>query len=80
MVMVVVAIVFVCHSLALSSLSMFTTSELHEELQEQPRRNVDACALGLNDVGVEGWGVLFRVGGPWHEKLANETWKHQLSM
>ena len=42
MVMVVVAVAFVCHCLALSSLSIFTTTELHEELQEQDRRNLGA--------------------------------------
>ena len=66
MVMAVVPIAIVCHILALSS-------HLHEELQEQTRRNFHASALGLNDSGVEGWGVLFRAGGRWHEKLANET-------
>ena len=59
MVMVVAAIVSVCHTLAPSSLSIVTTSELHDRLQEQAKRNFDASALGLNESGVEGWGDLF---------------------
>ena len=77
MVMAVVAIAFAARLLALSSLAVFTTRELHEDLQEQARRNYDSFAFGFNDSGVEGWAVLFRAGGPWHEKLENETWKGQ---
>ena len=77
MVMVVVAIAFAASILALSSLAVFTTRELHEDLQEQARRNCDSFPFGFNDSGVEGWAVLFRAGGPWHEKLENATWKGQ---
>ena len=77
MVIVVVAIACACQSLALLSLSIFSMSGLHGELQEQARRNFESSDLGLNDSGAEGWGVLFRAGGPWHDEPANVTWKGQ---
>ena len=77
MLIVVVAIALACESCPLLSLSIFSTTGLHRQLQEQARRNFESCGLGLNDSGAEGWGVLFRDGGPWHEELANVTWKGQ---
>ena len=45
MVMVVVAIAFAASIIALSSLAAFTTRELHEDLQDQARRNYDSLFL-----------------------------------
>ena len=57
--------------------SIFTMNGLHGDLKEQARRNFESPDLGLNESGAEGWGVLFRAGGPWHGEPANSTWKAQ---